>query len=462
MPRRPVSYITPENAHHLELVSVLGRGTTYAVRYPDMNTITTISIGGIWNYDARQLSTPPQWIPLTENERFRKGGFNYASADGSTVAIFERDNDKPDELFIEAYQQVIMRLTFLPDERVSHVAFNDNGSRMAVAGTMRLRSPWDYGPTTISVWNVRTGERITTLNYDDLVRDMVLSPDDRYLIVYASSFYIGTGSIKLYDVNTERVLLSISNDHWREVTGAAFSPDSQQVVLVYADGRLQIFETLTGDLIEETHGYPGYAVDATFTEDTIMTTNDEEAVFVWNIHTFEDVAQYPGCTLVAYHETRDIALCRRGGFLGQRTVLLHLTTGEEIAPVPVGPLDDEQPMVLAAAFHQEGDQMTVIDSQGHIQIHDTATGNAIHTLVGEGSWDYTLAVQYTQDGRYLAAGAAGTVWDLRDHTVIVQPQIEPSWHSNLSISEAGDWYALPWDACHARNSLGNYTSGNIR
>jgi WD40 repeat protein len=53
--------ITPANADRLVRVGTLGRGYTFNIGYADNDTIMTVSAGGLWSYDADQISDPPDW-----------------------------------------------------------------------------------------------------------------------------------------------------------------------------------------------------------------------------------------------------------------------------------------------------------------------------------------------------------------------------------------------------------------
>jgi WD40 repeat protein len=116
-----------------------------------------------------------------------------------------------------------------------------------------------------------------------------------------------------------------------------------------------------------------------------------------------------------------------------------MTTDEYIASIDIGAYR-EYDTIMAAAFSPDGQQIATT-SHG-VQLWNAANGELEQMLLDQSS-NISFGIKYTQDGRFLAAGDSGTIWDVESGDVLVQPSIEPAWHSALTFSEAGDWYALP-------------------
>jgi len=336
-------------------------------------------------------------------------------------------------------REEIMRLTFAPGERVGDVVFSDDGSRLAVSV-----QPPDFAPPvgsfTVDVWDVRNGTQMLTIDDVFYSQQVALSPDNRYALVYGSSFWVGMLPNNLYDLDRGGLRWTVPGQRYRGALDVAFRGDGGEVVIVYADGRLQRFDTATGDLLEEIRGYPGYAVNAHFTDDAILINNDEGETFAWDSRTFADAEIYEDCSLLAYHAASDTALCREG-YIVNDTFFQTLATGERVSAVADKP-DGEHLGIVSAAFHPDGETLAFTGTDGTVYRADVGNGEVTGLLSGEET-QYPFGVQFTEDGRYLAAGGTGTVFDAQTWEIVAQPIVAGANHSNFVFSEAGDWFAFP-------------------
>jgi len=82
---------------------------------------------------------------------------------------------------------------------------------------------------TLTYWDLRMADPVRTIDLDEEVMSVSLSPDDRYLATG------GTGQVvKLWDVNAGREMSSATG-HSRVVQKLSFSPDGKQLVSVGFD-----------------------------------------------------------------------------------------------------------------------------------------------------------------------------------------------------------------------------------
>jgi WD40 repeat protein len=107
---------------------------------------------------------------------------------------------------------------------VSSVAFSSDGQRI-VTGSF---------DQTAMVWNATTGRVILTLKgHTGQIRSVAVSPDGQRIVTCSSDDY-GNGELKLWDVQTGRVVLeqkgtNEGTDAW-DLWSVAFSPDGRRIV----------------------------------------------------------------------------------------------------------------------------------------------------------------------------------------------------------------------------------------
>lgn len=92
---------------------------------------------------------------------------------------------------------------------------------------------------TLTYWDLRLADPVATVELDEEVMSVSLSPDDRYLAT------AGTGQVvKVWDVDSRRVVSS-GTGHSRPVQKVAFSPDGKQVVSVSLDHAVFVWNFYT-------------------------------------------------------------------------------------------------------------------------------------------------------------------------------------------------------------------------
>jgi WD40 repeat protein len=88
---------------------------------------------------------------------------------------------------------------------------------------------------TLTYWDLRMADPVRTVNLDEEVNTISLSPDDRYLVT------AGTGQVvRVYDVNSS-LEKSVGTGHSRAVQKLSFSPDGKQVVSVGLDHSIMVW-----------------------------------------------------------------------------------------------------------------------------------------------------------------------------------------------------------------------------
>jgi len=88
---------------------------------------------------------------------------------------------------------------------------------------------------TLTYWDLRMADPVKSIDLDEEINSVSLSPDDRYLVT------AGTGQVvKVYDV-ASTMQKSVGVGHSRAVQKLSFSPDGKQVISVGLDHSIMVW-----------------------------------------------------------------------------------------------------------------------------------------------------------------------------------------------------------------------------
>jgi formylglycine-generating enzyme required for sulfatase activity len=184
-----------------------------------------------------------------------------------------------------------------------------------------------------------------------------------------------------------------------------FSPDGQFFLTAGADGRVHVWEAVTGkQILTLSAGSP--AASVVFSPDSrqIALGCDNGSVQVWDIRSGDRVFSRPGGTLAAvqYLNARELAVLRQDG----RLEALNTANGQTIRSADLGIGG-----IQYAAMSGEGRRL-LYAKDGTAHLVDTASGREIRSFVPAGALPLQ-ALALSRDGS-LAAAAAGDrafVWN---------------------------------------------------
>jgi WD40 repeat protein len=202
------------------------------------------------------------------------------SPDGQTLA--SGSDDDTIILWNLSTRQPIATLQGHTDD-VNTVAFSPDGQTLASGGCAQYDEDLFCNVGAIILWDVGTGQPITTLKgISSAILSVAFSPDGQTLALGDQ-----LGFISLWNVATgeQRALLA---DHYGSVTSVAFSLDGQTLASSGVDGTIILWDGVSGKSIGmPLSGNVPPLISVTFSPDgqTLASGGDDGSVILWDIAT---------------------------------------------------------------------------------------------------------------------------------------------------------------------------------
>lgn len=273
------------------------------------------------------------------------------------------------------------RLTGHADEARA-IAFSRDGSILLSGGD----------DNTALVWDVATGAEIARSSFPDAVKDVAISPDDRFA---AAAVFLG--DVYVWNPETMETLHQFSGFR----VGAqsiAFSPEGARLAIGDGGGGVYLLDAASGSMLGSGFDHSGPV---------------------------DHLAFSPNGGLLASASGGGVVIVR------------DLTTGEVLQRI-----DDHVGGVFTLAFTPDGLSVATGGADELIAIWDLASGKAIQRMRGHEGWVSRLAI--SADGRRLASGGAdGTLrlWDIAASRLTGRYQSDPDF-SAIAAAPSAAFLAL--------------------
>ena len=155
------------------------------------------------------------------------------------------------------------------------------------------------GDNTVRLWSLPDGRPLgARLRFRQLVSDVQLSPDGRWLTVVVSDEYYDKGAAEVWDVRTRRRVRTLARPDRDKPGFLRFSPDGELLVMGYRRGLSQVWSTTTWKPVTRPLAADaGAIVHAAISPDgrTLATGSLEGTVRMWDLETEQAVgAALPG------------------------------------------------------------------------------------------------------------------------------------------------------------------------
>lgn len=331
---------------------------------------------------------------------------------------------------------------------VTSVAFDAGGERIVTAGA----------DCTARIWSVDTGHLVVpALAHDKRVIAASFSPDGAHVLSISSN--IAT----VWDSTTGSRRLQLRHEASSSMTSAAFSPDGTRIVTAGNDHQVKIWDTASGDLLDEL-AHPRAVTFAAFSPDgaRIASACADGRARIW--HGGE-------AWCLPHDDTVSHAAFRRDG--------RHLVTASKdrtariwdvATAVPCAPAIRHPEPVVRAVFSPDGSR--VVTLSGHTaRLWDATSGKPVlDPLEHRGR---VHAASFSPDGALLAVAADGGhawLWDL-DSGKLLPPLFEHAARVNdvafsadatRLATASGDSIARLWQLVFDGRSLAEWSADASR
>jgi WD40 repeat protein/serine/threonine protein kinase len=396
---------------------------------PDDKLLATIAAWdgavNIWDLDSRRLLETPEANEASESVAF--------SPDGKMLAFATRNHGV--KLWdVQGHRE----LTRFPREtggryEAPALGFSPNGRQLAISaldgpvvlwdlatqapgltlkghsspsqclvftpdGQTLVSGSWDR---TIRVWSLTNGQQIAVFtNLTGYAHCLAVSRDGKTLASGGSDT-----TVRIWDLAQQRQVAVLTN-HTFWVSGVAFLPDEKTLASVSADCSIKLWETGTWREVSTLRGSPDELWGIAFSSDgkTLFTGAKGGKILAWDGRPRPPKARVlrrpddaRGFAVVSH----GIPICRHRNNTFSLWNPLTLRELPEHPALDVGSWDRQ----IQAALSPGGERAAFPTGQGLIFLWDVQRERVIARLPGPSGLSF---VEFSPDGKFLAAVAAGT------------------------------------------------------
>ncbi|MBD2444955.1 hypothetical protein H6G25_17540 [Dolichospermum sp. FACHB-1091] len=246
---------------------------------------------------------------------------------------------------------------------------------------------------------------------------------------------VNFGLASLYNVNLTGA--NLTETFFAKALGAvyslAYSPDGKYLVTGDSNGRVQIWNAVTGQELLNLEGHSSWVWSLAWRRDgqSLASGSDDRTVKLWNVQTGECVMTLEGHS----GRVRSVAWSEDGLILasgsGDKTVKLwDVQTG-----YCVRTLEGHSNWVTSVAW--SGDSLTLASgsSDNTVKLWDVQTGDCVRTLEGHSNW--VRSVAWSGDGLILASGSDDKtlkLWDVQSGNCVRTLEGHSNWVNSVAWS----------------------------
>ncbi len=476
LPLSPVEYQTeglPEGA-----VIRIGKGflSTESSRAisisPDGQLLAVASSIGAWLYDLRTLR---EVALLSEHTRLLTS-VDF-SGDGTTLLTSSRDHTvkiwdlstKASKATLERHPAPVSLASFSPDGSLVASTSSElwlwNPSTGDATFLKEEESPWGIrslafspdgsilasGDQAIELWKIDSGEIISTLDVSSIVNSLAISPDGRLL-----SAGLHDGRLQIWDIVTGKSLGNYKHiSSWigwpQAIQSVVFSPDGSLVIYGALDNWVRERDWKTGVVVQSRNLGLEPESMVISSDGRTVGISDRSRISLWDRQTqnVTTIKGHPGwgSSVVFSLDGSVLAMGGSGGVVGW-----NVDTGSQITY-------HDSTSASPVVFSSDGRLLAFGGDWNEFHILNIQTGER---KVFEGHTNSIGAMAFAPDGGLLAVGDDDSMvrlWDLETDQNTLSFEAQTEWIREVAFSQdsrtvsaelAGEGWEL-WDAVTGEN-----------
>jgi WD40 repeat protein len=260
---------------------------------------------------------------------------------------------------------------------------------------------WD---NRLRLWDARTGEACAVLDNGDLVKTLAFSPDSSRVVSARQD------RLQVWEVATGRRVEEIQVPA-PNILAVTFHPDGAMLAALDGSGGAAVFNAVTGAMVTRLRLGASHDTKAlAYSPDgrwLAGASTDDKTVCLFDAHTYELSAQFPGHDGVIRAVTFSPDSRRLASCSSDQTVRVWQIDGGA-CQVLRGHTDD----VFAVAFHPDGTRLASGGRDRAVWLWNLARGEEVARLQGHTNYVWSLA--FSPDGATLASGSGDRtvrLWD---------------------------------------------------